>query len=675
MFRRMTDAGPDMHVSPSPLHAVPVAVVGRGSLATVVARVLADAGAATLFAVAETEIALAERVREAAANMAAVVACSDAPSNLATILLDTYDSSAALIACELTEHGARLQILTPRPARGGCPACHSSWRASRDPIEAAARDYLASAACVNVPWRYRHSDSDLSIAATFVSAAIGTAIGAVRTGHSADHRVCVIDFAARSVRAHDIARHYACPRCQRRVAMTAEALRDDARRRWDAGWETPGAPRDLIEIEAMLRPLIDPYAGVFDSCWTSGGFDRRAIGAFLHERGVAAGATPFLDATRAVVTRSLVRSGLKEQAATEGFDFREPRLAEALALVEGVERLCAFEVSDRSRIVRAAHAAVDEAAIDPRMLPLFTDEQYREPGFPFRRFDPDEDVDWLWGMRIASGSPVLVPADLLYGRAPATMVQATTNGASCHSSLHQAVLNGLYEVVERDALMVAWLNRSSLPRLTPTAADADPYGVRAAFAQMSFDLTYVDLTNELGIPVVLGVLEDQQDRNFFLCTMVASLSTSRLMAKLHRELSQFAFPHLVDRTHYRSPLSGSDDASGVRTLPDHLRFYQDASKRPLTAFLTASRATSALRVEEGRGSIEDELRQVIRRLTAGGYEPIAVDCTLPFVREMGLWAVKVVVPGLQPLHAGHNRAPLASKRLTARPNPWPHPFW
>ena len=107
-----------------------------------------------------------------------------------------------------------------------------------------------------------------------------------------------------------------------------------------------------------------------------------------------------------------------------------------------------------------------------------------------------------WTGSGASGSraagPVLVPANLIDGRPPDAILQATSNGAACHSSLHHAVLNGLYEVVERDAMMVTWLKHRSLPRVRLSDDDPDPYGVRAAFTRMSFELTYVDLTSDLG---------------------------------------------------------------------------------------------------------------------------------------------------------------------------------
>ena len=61
--------------------------------------------------------------------------------------------------------------------------------------------------------------------------------------------------------------------------------------------------------------------------------------------------------------------------ATGGFDFSVSRVAEALALIEGLERLVALDYVDASRVVRSAFADLDRPAIDPRELALFSEEQ------------------------------------------------------------------------------------------------------------------------------------------------------------------------------------------------------------------------------------------------------------------------------------------------------------
>ena len=87
---------------------------------------------------------------------------------------------------------------------------------------------------------------------------------------------------------------------------------------------------------------------------------------------------------------------------------------------------------------------------------------------------------------------------------------------------------------------------------------------------------------------MLAVLEDEQDPDLFMITMVAGLSKTRVLKKLYREITQFTYAHFIDPSQYRTPVSRSVDPADVHSLPDHLGFYQDGRKRPLTAFLTAS---------------------------------------------------------------------------------------
>ncbi len=297
-------------------------------------------------------------------------------------------------------------------------------------------------------------------------------------------------------------------------------------------------------------------------------------------------------------------------------------------------------------------------------------------------------------MNITRAEPVLVPFDVVFGSSlPSRIYKANSNGAACHSSIHRAIVNGIYEVVERDALMVVWLNRLTLPRIEVTSRDPDPLSLGKTLEALSLELTYVDLTTDLQIPVILGVLRDRLNPDLFLLDMVSSLDQARLMAKLHRELAQFTFPYLIDQNRYRSGLSSDSDFNRITSFPDHLSFYQAADKNRQAAFLTASAETRSLgescRPSAERG-VEGELDRLIELLAKQDYEVIVVNCTHPLLEELGLHAVKVLVPGLQPLHAGYRFRVLGGERLYRLPqrmglaerpmtgddlNPWPHPFW
>ena len=193
--------------------------------------------------------------------------------------------------------------------------------------------------------------------------------------------------------------------------------------------------------------------------------------------------------------------------------------------------------------------------------------------------------------------------------------------------------------------------------------------------------------------MLLGVLRDRLDPDFFLLDPVASLDAEGLLRKLQKELVQFCQPHLLDARSYHTAATPSADFDLVVDLPDHLGFYQARAKHAPLAFLTAS--TQRRRLGDGPHGPRDlgvrqAIDELVARLGRQGHEVIVVDCTAPLLRGLGLCAVKVLIPGLQALNAGHRHRALGGRRVLEAPrrmgladrerslselNPWPHPFW
>ena len=238
--------------------------------------------------------------------------------------------------------------------------------------------------------------------------------------------------------------------------------------------------------------------------------------------------------------------------------------------------------------------------------------------------------------------------------------------------------------------MMVWMNRLSLPVLESSSAASN---VRRDFEALSLELTCVDITTDLDIPVVLGVLTDKLNPDFLLVNPVSSLSRQQLDRKLDREITQFCRPYLSDRRCYTNRVSASSDPKLVKYLPDHLKFYQNREKIRHARFLTSGPKKKDGTHLAGAGEpseVQKELSMVVDRLSRRGYQVIVVDCSVPMIRDLGLHVVKVLIPGLQPLHAGHHYAALGGERLYQVPrlmglarrdrsrgelNPWPHPFW
>ena len=649
-------------------------IVGAGALANEVERDLVARG---MQPVRRWEPrASSDDLRDEIDLASAAIVCADGPSTLPTDVAALSGDRRPLVAAALTARGAHLQVDQPRPVAAGCLMCAANLRESRDPIEWAAAEGLRGRSWSAAAWRYQHAAEDIQSAARLVVLATQNALDAARSETTADSRMVVVDVTARTVEAFVVPRHFACRRCAPRVVAHGDSLRDDIANRWRDDWGQVGSPLALDELGPRLESLVNGEVGMFDRLRSTGPAERRAIWAFFDGRGLRGDETPFMAATLGVAIRPRIWKGRREPVATGGFDFVEPRRAESLALLEGLERLAALDFIAPSRIVRASYADIEATAVDPRAISLLREDQVRGKDSTFRPFDPREESSWVWGVRLITGHPVLVPADVITGDRR-SILQTTSSGAACHSSLHHAVLNGLYELIERDALMLTWLNHRSCPLVDVSVNEPDPYDLRAALTRAGLRLTHLDITADVGVPVLMALLEDTHDPDLFMITMVSSLSKARRLDKLYREISQFTHPHFVNRSRYRTAASQTSDPSVVQSLPDHLAFYQDVKKLPLRAFLTESpkrRAFGDLETIES-ASVDEEVERVAKRLAAAGHDPIAIDCTLPPLRELGLWAVRVVVPGLQPLHVGHARASLANPRVSSTPNPWPHPFW
>jgi ribosomal protein S12 methylthiotransferase accessory factor len=502
-----------------------------------------------------------------------------------------------------------------------------------------------------------------------------------------------VDIARRTIAREVLVPHHACGTC--RDAQHTPALRA---LREAADWHRALAREDakdapgLETLHTRLTSLVGERHGTFAALSRTTPGVRHEVWKFFRARAADPRRSVLANAHAALAIRRSHYRNRSVAHVSEGLDFDDARVADSLALVEGLERLFAMSYCGTGRIVEERYSRLGDDAFDPREFPLFAGWQYEQPGVDVQPFDPERVVRWLPAVDLASGRPVFVPFDLVYDDGAASAIyRANSNGAACHGSARQALANAICEVVERDALMVAWLHRLSMPRLAPEGLPSDPWDLRATFGELDFQLEHVDLTVDTGIPVWLAVLRDRRDPRLFLLDMVAGFDRDQRLRKLYRELTQFAWPYLADRTHFVTARTTDPDPDNVRTFVDHLAFYQSPQRNREAAFLTASPQESApLDAQPAPPTARDELDALLARLVAGGFRVLAVDCTAPMLAALGLSAVKVLIPGLVPLNADHRLRSLGGERLARLPerlgrvapgtggaglNPWPHPFW
>ncbi|MCZ0974087.1 YcaO-like family protein [Streptomyces albulus] len=132
---------------------------------------------------------------------------------------------------------------------------------------------------------------------------------------------------------------------------------------------------------------------------------------------------------------------------------------------------------------------------------------------------------------LTTGRPRYVPACAVYlpyrfPRAHKPWFDPISTGLAAGGSYHHAVLGGLMESVERDATLVFWENRLTLPGLDLTGLPDGP--ARRIVDRITAEgatVTCKDLTTDLGIPAVAVRFAGAPPSGRSWCTPRAPTST------------------------------------------------------------------------------------------------------------------------------------------------------
>ena len=425
----------------------------------------------------------------------------------------------------------------------------------------------------------------------------------------------------------------------------------------------------------MLPCLIDEQIGIVRGVHHA----RRHAGApdFFHVYAQACNTRAFC------AQRNFARAG---GAAADRSD------ALAKAVGEAVERYCAAIYDARDFPLAYADA---RSCVDPATFALYSPQQYSGAGFPFLPFTRKTLVRWVPAKDWETGHTCYVPAGMVFlpytyrtdaGEAP--IAQPISTGLACHVSSDEALIGALCEVVERDAVTIAWQARMSPPRIDRHSLDPENAGIVARFERAAYDVTLFDVTTDLGIPVVLAAARGVNRGGVPLAVAAAAnADPQRAVRKALEELEHTRALCAEIRRASPPPLDHPDQ---VVDQIGHLQFWCDRHHRRGAGFLFASRERTSLdRLPDLSGRVPGEsLRRLASRVTRAGHRVLVCDVTSPDVRDVGLVVARVIVPGLHPLFMGHRNRALGGQRLWrvpeklgqrglrrgGRDNPLPHPY-
>jgi len=351
------------------------------------------------------------------------------------------------------------------------------------------------------------------------------------------------------------------------------------------------------------------------------------------------------------------------------------------AVGEAIERYSA-SLPDPARLVCRRGRDLEGEILDPRAFPLYSAAQYRRMAFPYNRFNRSIKHPWVLGRWLAGGGEVWIPAVLAFLSArirPEQLIaQGTSNGLAASTDADDAALRAVFELVERDAFMSAWMTSTpAQPIILDHTLDPALAGVLRGVEQLGASIEiYILPTSACGTTVLCLARGDGQNYPGATVALAADLDPRRALRQAVLELGQTA-PYLRQLMRSQSiavPATPRD----VRQMMDHAAYYFPVERAAAFDFLRRGRTPMPLAKVRARKS-RRTLAACATLLAAANVRVALVDVTSPDVATGPFRVFRALSPDLQPISYGYGleRQPVARVRQMglAADAPPVHPIW
>lgn len=452
-------------------------------------------------------------------------------------------------------------------------------------------------------------------------------------------KVLSLDTRTWATQRHELTRHPACPACGAPIAALAAPVELVPRKVTFAqdGGHRAATPEQTLK---KYQHLVSPITGVVKMLTPVHGAE-----------GIAhvymAGHNSALKMERLDFLKHSLRNASSGKGVSE-------TQAKTSALCEAIERYCGELAGSEIRITASFDELGADDAIHPNAVMHYSDRQYAERetwnarkskfNIVTEPLDTQTRIDWtpVWSLREKRHK--YLPTQLLYFRAPATedcdkrYSAGCSNGNASGNNLEEAVLQGFFELVERDAVALWWYNRLKKPGVD-IASFCEPYLLElgAYYATLGREIWALDITSDLGIPAFVAVSrlrEGPQERILFGlgCHLDARIALQRSFAEMNQMLG-------IAEVREDGKLVIEDDETlswlTTATVENQPYLLPDATIAPK-------------RREDypvlHSGDLLEDIRLCQRIVEDCGMEILVLDQTRP---EVQMPVVKVIVPGLR----------------------------
>ncbi len=275
---------------------------------------------------------------------------------------------------------------------------------------------------------------------------------------------------------------------------------------------------------------------------------------------------------------------------------------------------------------------------------------------PFSK-NPDiknKKIGWIEGSNLMSGKKVFLPAQLvhyIYKRKehePRLDFPLISTGAAGGSSAKQALINGIYEVIERDSLMSVYLAQITPPRVD--LADMNNPIVNyilESCKKYNLEIYVMNVTTDLQIPTFISVMIDRTGVG--PAVALGAKSSLRTFDAIVGAISESLLTRISLRLKaVRGDLVLAEKMEGKDAVLKRAAFWFDPTMIKHIKFLTSG---PLVKIKNKKyENLNQELNEVIGIIKSLRLNAYYANIAFEGFERLGVYVYKVLIPGLQPLY-------------------------
>lgn len=342
-------------------------------------------------------------------------------------------------------------------------------------------------------------------------------------------------------------------------------------------------------------------------------------------------------------------------------------IAMTSCLAEALERYCMSYIPKSEIIVNTKKDMDGNHMFND--FSLYSEEQYNENSL---FLNPGKDkIEWTKIYSIKDNSFMFWPASLIYLPYDLNKVVAetTSTGMAAGFTIQDCIKSGLLELIERDALMINFMQRLNPPEIDiKTIQGVNKELIKTITEE--YNIRIYKLYSDINVPIYLSIIFKKEKSKIHYG--IGACANTNSDYAINKSLKECLFTYFYSLNIMDVRQSKSNK---IKTLYEHFLYYQGDNFEQL------------LFNSKKEKYVKEEIKfdDILNELEKNNIKVYYKDLTTEDIKETGIRVIKVVAPSLIDLNKSHIYPRLGAKRFFSVPDKlglsysetlteMPHPF-